>query len=86
MPLTYEAVLEKDAETAFATYEAVLACDAETAFATYEAVDAIPVTFPMILPVTFNDPDIETDSNVLPVNTSYKSDTKLADINPPDVI
>jgi hypothetical protein len=84
------AVVEIDADVALVTVPSTLAA------ATYEADVAKPVNDPVKDPLNpefvFNDPDILNDpektvvSDVTPVNTSYTSDIKLADINPPEVI
>ena len=78
------------------TKEAVSAVVAATALATYEAVSAVPnkdpVNDPVVFPVIFNEPDTLTEpdkiivSSFVPNITSYTSEIKLADINPPDVI
>tara|TARA_R110002074_G_scaffold386418_1_gene568107 strand:+ start:359 stop:793 length:435 start_codon:yes stop_codon:yes gene_type:complete len=62
------------------------------AAAIYEADVAKPVNEPVIPdstfkePLTLNDPEKTAVSGVVPINISYTSEIKLADINPPDVI
>jgi hypothetical protein len=90
--------LTNDAVTAVVEYEAVTAnddveaneddieYDADTAFNAYEAVVAVPVNVPIKLPVILTEPDKLKFSTAFPVKTSYKSETKLAEISPPAVI
>lgn len=85
-PETYDDVTAYDDDIALATYDEVAEYEELTAFNTYEAVVAVPSKLPVMLPVTINEPDIETDSVTLPVKTSYKSLTKLAEIKPPATI
>ena len=65
------------------TYEAVIA-----RFDQLEVPcsDAVTPWVTIIDPVIFIDPVNCTDSVTAPVNISYKSDTKLADIKPPATI